>query len=252
MALCAQRLFIRPMHRIMAAMRQIAAGNFDARVDLGRGYLPREVRASAEAVNAAAELGNVEMLRLDFIDSFSHEFKTPIMSLNGFARLLKTADLLDEQRREFLDAIIEGSERLANLSESILSLTRAASQTILPRREPVNLSERIRRAVLGIESRWASRDVSLRIELEEATYAGDEELLDHVWTNLLDNAVRLSPEGGIARVALHRFPNSIAFSVSNEGEGGTGGVLAPSSADARAASAGLSRTPAAAARPPRQ
>lgn len=215
-----QRLFVWPLYRIADVLNEVAAGNFDARIDLGRGRYPSEVRAFADSVNrTAAELAGIELLRTDFVNSFSHEFKTPIASLAGFARLLKRPGLSDGERERYLDAIIAESDRLASLSSSVLALSKADAQQIVADRAPVNLTEQVRRAVLALEARWVEKDIALELDLEETTYLGSSDLLNHAWTNLLDNAAKFSPAGGTVRVELHAFPGSVAFTVRDEGPG---------------------------------
>lgn len=215
-----QRLFVWPLYRIADVLNEVAAGNFDARIDLGRGRYPSEVRAFADSVNrTAAELAGIELLRTDFVNSFSHEFKTPIASLAGFARLLKRPGLSDGERERYLDAIIAESDRLASLSSSVLALSKADAQQIVADRAPVNLTEQVRRAVLALEARWVEKDIALELDLEETTYLGSADLLNHAWTNLLDNAAKFSPAGGTVRVELHAFSGSVAFTVRDEGPG---------------------------------
>lgn len=215
-----QRLFVWPLYRIADVLNEVAAGNFDARIDLGRGRYPSEVRAFADSVNrTAAELAGIELLRTDFVNSFSHEFKTPIASLAGFARLLKRPGLSDGERERYLDAIIAESDRLASLSSSVLALSKADAQQIVADRAPVNLTEQVRRAVLALEARWVEKDIALELDLEETAYLGSADLLNHAWTNLLDNAAKFSPAGSAVRVELHAFPGSVAFTVRDEGPG---------------------------------
>ena len=80
----------------------------------------------------AEELGSVEMLRSDFVRDFSHELKTPIVSIRGIARALKWEELTPEDRSEYLDIIIDESEQLANLSSNILYLSKMAYRKMPP------------------------------------------------------------------------------------------------------------------------
>ena len=105
---------LKPINDLVHAMREVSQGDFDVRVDAEdvSGDMGRLVSSFNDM---ASELGGLEMFRKDFINNFSHEFKTPIVSIKGFARQLERDDLTDEQRREYLDIIISESDRLANM-----------------------------------------------------------------------------------------------------------------------------------------
>ena len=106
------KLPLKPIRTVCEAADKIADGDYNVRINL-KG--PAEFIQLAESFNhMAEELGSVEMLRSGFVNNFSHEFKTPIVSVRGFAKMLKRDDLTDEERNEYLDTIITESERLAN------------------------------------------------------------------------------------------------------------------------------------------
>ena len=112
------------------------------------------------------ELSCTEMLRSDFINNFSHEFKTPIVSVLGFAKLLKSDQLTKDQREEYLDIIIEESRRLSELSTTILDLSRIESLSSLSGQTTFSLSEQIREAILLLEYKWSQKHLKLDLNLE--------------------------------------------------------------------------------------
>ena len=123
------RFPLKPLRRVIDAINRLAAGDFSARLRLPG---PSSFTELANSFNRMAEeLGSIEMLRADFVDNFSHEFKTPIVSIKGFAEELKHDDLTKEQRDEYLDIIIHESSRLAQLATNVLNLSRVEKQTIL-------------------------------------------------------------------------------------------------------------------------
>ena len=159
------------------------------------------------------------MLRADFVDNFSHEFKTPIVSIKGFAEELKHDDLTPEQRSEYLDIIIHESSRLSQLATNVLNLSRVEKQTILASRERFDLTEQVRRSVLLFESKWEQKRLTLSVELDEVSLVGDEELLSQVWLNLIDNAVKFTPDGGCVDIRLKKSGEMAMFSISDDGYG---------------------------------
>nr|MBP7401065.1 HAMP domain-containing histidine kinase [Clostridia bacterium] len=166
----------------------------------------------------ASELGSVEMLRNDFINNLSHEFKTPIVSVSGFARMLRRDDLTPEERDEYLDIIIQESDRLAELSTNILNLSKIENQHILTDKQEVNVSEQIRLAVALLEKKWSKKNIDIQFDSEEVHVSGNAEMLKQVWINLIDNAVKFSPEYGTVKIDARQSPDRIEVSVANEGE----------------------------------
>ncbi len=167
----------------------------------------------------AAELGGLELFRKDFINNFSHEFKTPIVSIKGFARQLERDDLTERQRREYLDIIISESERLANMSGNVLLLSKLENQNIVTDKTRFQLDEQLRRCILLLEKSWTLKSLELDLELEETEFFGNEEMLQHVWVNLLGNAVKFSPQGGTLGVRLYREHGWAVVTVRDTGPG---------------------------------
>lgn len=117
-ALLVSNIPLKPIRDLIHAMDSLASGNFGTRVNVGnvmRRYPP--FVEAAESFNRMAEqLENTEMLRNDFINNYSHEFKTPIASISGFARLLRRGNLPEQQRQEYLGIIEAESKRLAYMA----------------------------------------------------------------------------------------------------------------------------------------
>lgn len=211
------RVPLKPIRRVIDAINRLAAGDFSARLHLNAVGSFSELSTSFNRM--AEELGSIEMLRADFVDSFSHEFKTPIVSIKGFAEELKHDDISPEQRQEYLDIIIHESSRLAQLATNVLNLSRVEKQTILASRAQFDLTEQVRRCILLFESKWEQRGLKLTVELDEVTLEGDEELLSQVWLNLIDNAVKFTPEGGSVEIRLQQRQDSAVFQIRDDGYG---------------------------------
>ena len=204
-----------PVKKLIRGLTNLANGHFEERMEF------REVSAMKElgdAFNAlASELQNTEMLRSDFVNNFSHEFKTPIVSIRGFAKMLQRGDLTEQQRQEYVGIIVDESTRLANMATNVLNLTKIEKQTILTNRQEFNISEQMRRCILLLEKKWDSKQLEVVADFAEYMVAGDEELLKQVWMNLLDNAIKFSPEGGRLMVRIGRREKALCVSVHNHG-----------------------------------
>lgn len=221
MAVTMRTIFIHPMQKLVRSMNELAAGNFDVRIEQEKAYRPTEVRAFVDSFNKAAEqLGGTEILRKDFINNFSHEFKTPIVSINGFAELLLEDDEMPpEEQREYLTVIRDESRRLADLASNILMLNRIESQSILTDEVSFPLAEQLRQSILVTQQKWRNKALTFEADLQETDYTGSEALLKEVWLNLLDNAAKFSPEGGTVGVTLRYEKNARTVTITDQGAG---------------------------------
>lgn len=208
---------LRPVSRLINAIHAVAAGNFHVKIRIKH---PKEFRELAESFNQMTdELAGIEMLRSDFINNFSHEFRTPIMSVQGFARLIKKGNLEENERNEYLDIIISECQRLADLSSRILELSKIDSLTVLTDTEQYNAAEQIRSSILMLQQKWEKKDICFDLELEDSLITGNPALLKHVWVNLIDNAVKFSPQSGKISLRAVRDPDRFIFQVIDEGIG---------------------------------
>ena len=172
---------LKPLHTLVEAIHQVSTGNYDVKIHLEH---PAEFREVSDCFNhMTEELSCTEMLRSDFINNFSHEFKTPIVSVLGFAKLLKSDQLTKDQREEYLDIIIEESRRLSELSTTILDLSRIESLSSLSGQTTFSWSKD-REAILLLEYKWSQKHLK-HLNLEELDILADEALLKQVWINLL-------------------------------------------------------------------
>ena len=126
---CSSRAVLKNVREFIEATDKLSRGDFSARLNIRK---PPEFRILSKNFNTMAEeLGSIEVLRTDFINNFSHEFKTPIISIKGFVEILKDDDLSKEERNEYLDIIIEESKRLTSLATNVLNLSKIETQAIL-------------------------------------------------------------------------------------------------------------------------
>lgn len=211
---------LKPINQLINGMNRLSAGDFSARLEfhgaLTNNSTFREIKDSFNRM--AEDLGHTETLRVDFANNFSHEFKTPIMSIAGFARLIRQGNLTDEEREQYLAVIEDESRRLASMATSVLKLTRVENQTILSSRKKTNISEQIRSAILMLEEKWGAKELSLDVDFDEYVVMADGELLMEAWINLIDNAVKYSVERGRLKVEISDLGGSVEVAISNFGE----------------------------------
>jgi len=210
---------LQPVTNLINQINRLASGDFQARLKFGRllSSHPTFVELTESFNKMAEELGSTELLRNDFINNFSHEFKTPIVSIAGFAKVLKRGNLTPEQQAEYLDVIEAESMRLSYLATNVLNLARLENQSIVTDASKYNLSEQIRSCILLLEPKWACKDIEWKLDFEEYEITANEELLKQVWINLIDNAVKFSPNGGAVEVGIEEWRGWISVSVVNSG-----------------------------------
>lgn len=212
------RIPLKPINEVITAINRLADGDFSARLNFKSRPVSKAFKEVSDSFNKMAEeLQNTEMLRSDFINNFSHEFKTPIVSIAGFAEVLESDELNDEERKKYILSIKEESLRLAHMATDVLNMTKLENQNILADRNMYNVSEQIRSTILLFESKWESKRIELDIDFDEYYFNGSEELMGHVWMNLFDNAVKFCDEGGTIRIAMSAIDNYLTVSFSNTG-----------------------------------
>ncbi len=210
---------LRPLHTMIDATEKITKGDYSTRLPFETLHI-QEFEQLGESFNhMAAELGSVEMLRNDFINNFSHEFNTPINSIQGFATLLKHGNLTEEAQNDYLDRIITGSDRLSTLAVNVLHLSKIEQQTILTHKEKINVTEQIRRIIAMLSMRWEQKNIEFNFDCKEYFLTGNEEFLDHLWINLLDNAIKYSPLQSTINVDIQETESAIRIIITDHGKG---------------------------------
>lgn len=213
------RIPLKPVNELINKMNRLAAGDFKTRLKFGATLssysVVKELTTSFNTM--AEELENTELLRSDFINAFSHEFKTPIVSIMGLANLLEAGNLSEEQRVQYARAIREESMRLSSMANNVLNLTKVENQTILTDVSRFNISEQVRSAVLLLEEKWTSKNIDLQLDFDEFMIEANEELLKQVWINLIDNAVKFVPQCGTVGLEVVDQGETLCVKVSNTG-----------------------------------
>ena len=209
------KTILKPLHEISRATSEVARGNFKVRV-----RVPDDIEYGMLANNfnkMAVQLSEIETLRGDFISSVSHEFKTPLASIQGFAKLLQDETISEDDRREYTQVIIDETSRLTKLSTNILKLTKLENQKTIGKKSKFLLDEQIRKIIVMLEPEWSKKNIDLDIDLEEITYIGNEELMAQIWQNIINNAIKFTGENGNIGVKLYRSEQCIVVKISDDG-----------------------------------
>ena len=213
------RALLKPVNLLVTQMNRLAYGDYKARLDLNKYAKSNPVFTEmSDSFNTMAqELEGTEMLRSDFINNFSHEFKTPIVSIAGFAKLLRRGNLSPEQREEYLEIIEKESLRLADMANNVLNLTKVENQAILTDVTSYNLSEQLRSSVLLLEDKWTRKGLALELDVGEIMITANRELLAQVWVNLLDNGIKFAPAGATLSIHAEEIEDGVRVRIHNTG-----------------------------------
>ncbi|MBR2616440.1 MAG: HAMP domain-containing histidine kinase [Clostridia bacterium] len=216
----ASRMFFDPIRRLRRAMERVSQADFTASLEAKKGAT-EEIRELYAGFNLMVrELRATEVLQKDFVSNVSHEFKTPINAIEGYATLLQGGEhLTDREREEYVDKILFNTRRLSALVGNILLLSRIENRAIFPKKSVYRLDEQIRQSILLLEGEWSKKEVELDVEMEDLSFCGMENLMGHVWLNLIGNAIKFGPVGGTVSIRLKREGERVVFSVEDEGPG---------------------------------
>ena len=212
------RVLIAPIKRLSAAMDEVTNGNFD--VQLTSGNHIKEIKNIYDKFNIMTkELRSTEILQSDFISNVSHEIKTPITSIEGYAMLLQSEEVSEEDKKEFIGKLLYNTRRLSELAGNVLLLSKIDNQAIETKKKKFRLDEQIRQSILLLEPKWMEKQMEFDVELDSVTYEGNSNLLQHVWNNLIDNAIKFNREGGMIRMRLKEREDTYIFTIEDEGPG---------------------------------
>lgn len=208
---------LNPIKKITEATKKVSVGDFNIKLESKR---DDEIGELTQNFNQMVkDLGSTEKLQKEFIDNVSHEIKTPISSIQGFAKMLKDGNISDEERAEYSQIIIDESNRLLNLSNNMLKLSKLQNQSKILNKENINITEQIRKTISVLDAKWTEKEIVFDINMEEKYLFGDEELLFQVWMNLIDNSIKFSHNKGKIKISLYEEDDNIAVKIKDNGVG---------------------------------
>ena len=212
------KYFFNPIKKLRGAMDKVAEGDFSVRLE--EKSSSKEILEIYTGFNLMAhELSSTEILQTDFVSNVSHEFKTRINAIEGYSTLLQDGENLSEDQKEYVDKILLNTQRLSSLVGSILLLSKLENQQIPTNQIEYRLDEQIRQSVVALESAWSQKDIELDVDLDRVSYLGNEQMMRHVWDNLISNAVKFSPQGGKVKLCLSQKARKLTFTVEDQGPG---------------------------------
>lgn len=208
---------INPLRKITEATKKVATGNLKVKVDVDR---KDEIGELAQNFNIMVdELNSIEYLRKDFISNISHELKTPIASIQGFTKLLADDNLSKEEKDEYINIILEETQRLSNLSSNMLKLSKLEKQEIVTNKTEYRLDNQIRKAIIMLDEKINNKKIKISLDSSEVSIYEDEDLIMEIWINLINNAIKYSNENGEIKIKVIEEENDVKVSIKDEGIG---------------------------------
>ena len=218
MSLIIGRIILKPVDKLSNGLESVARGDFSIR--LNEKTKVKEISRMYENFNAMTqELSGIETLRSDFIANVSHEFKTPLTAIEGYADLLRNQELTAKQRKDYLDKITGNARKLSELTGNILRLSKLENQKVIPNKKHYRLDEQIRKTVLSLESEWSVKNLDFDIALPKIDFLGNEGLLYHVWYNLIGNAIKFSYENQTIKISMEKTDSEVIVAIADSGCG---------------------------------
>lgn len=206
------------LNAMIDAMRRISQGDFNVKME-GHEW-PGEFKMIASGINDMAEgLGRMETMRQDFISNVSHEIQSPLTSIRGFARALRSPRLTEKQRDHYLEIIEGESRRLSQLSDNLLKLSSLEGDLDAFEMTPYRLDKQLRDVVLASEPQWLAKRVQVDLELTAVDIRASEDLMSQVWMNLLHNSIKFTPEGGAVKLTLRADRGTAVVTIADTGIG---------------------------------
>lgn len=205
------------MQKILDGISDVAEGNLDVELDL---YKSGEYKIIYQNFNKmVTELRNTKIEMQNFVNDFSHEFKTPITSIKGFAELILETDISEEERKLYLHIIAEESSRLAELSQNTLLLSKLDAEEVVVDKKEFSLDEQIKKCTIMLFRELEKKQIVLNMELPCIRYYGNEELICQIWMNLISNAIKFTPEYGEVSIVMISDSQNIIVDITDSGIG---------------------------------
>lgn len=211
-------MLLKPIRSLQSAMNEVAEGNLDIKVE-EKSYFDEIENINHSFNLMIKELNANQLIQKDFVSNVSHEFKTPLSTIEGYATLLQDKSLTDAEREEYAREIVSTTKDMTEFVGNILLLSKISNQAIAYPKQEFSLDEQIRKVVVSLESKWEEKNIELDVDLDSVIWLGNENLTSNVWRNLIENAIKFSPVGGKIGLSLKKQNGSVIFVVRDQGDG---------------------------------
>lgn len=204
---------------IVSALRKIANGDFNVYLDIKMHERNQFTDLVDQFNHMVKQLQQMEDMRQEFISNVSHEIQSPLTSIVGFAQALQHKQLSEEQQQRYLTIIETESRRLSKLSDNLLKLTSLEAENHIVEKINYPLDQQLRTIILASEPNWSQKKLELEIQLEKVTLFANDDLMSQVWTNLIHNSIKFTPDYGKLTIYLEKKEQQAVVTISDTGIG---------------------------------
>lgn len=209
---------LNPIIKMCGALKQVSEGDFN--VKFKEKHLIYEMNVMGTCFNTMTKkLSNINLLHSDFISNVSHEFRTPLSTIQGYAELLNKNNLSDEDRIYYSEQLVKVSNKLSEIVKNSLLLSKLEFEKRNILKKQISLAEQLREVIILLETKWKEKNIHFDLEMEEIIFWGNRELLDQAWYNLISNAIKFSNDNDVIRIKLKHKRNSVIVSIIDNGIG---------------------------------
>ena len=207
------RILVKRIKVLNSATKKVIEGDYEISIQDPKND---ELSELANSFNDMTEaLNKNEYVNKSFVRNFSHEFKTPLSTIKGYAELIDMDDSLDAENRAYLEIIINESKRLSNLSQNILLISQMDHQIIVPKKDTFNLTEELRKVVQNKMILFDEKEITFDLNVEEITITSNKDMLNHVLLNLIDNALKYTHKGDTISINIYEKDDNAYLEMSN-------------------------------------
>jgi len=208
-----------PIKAIKNAADAFSCGQLDTRIEISE---KNDLHIFAESFNQMAEsLAEIEKKRASFVSDISHELRTPMTTITGFVQGILDGTIPEEKQHMYLQIVLDETKRLSKLVSDLLESSRFSSDSLKLEKTSFDINEQIRISIISFEKRFSEKNLMLSATFKnesEMVYA-DKDCIKRVITNLLDNAIKFSYEGGKIEIETSSDGDKVSVRIKNEGEG---------------------------------
>ena len=210
---------IKPFREVNDIVQQYSMGDYNARIPISG--TEETIQLALSFNNMADQLEDLEATRQSFVANVSHELRSPLTSMKGFLEAMHDGTIVKEEYDQYIDIVLTETKRMASMVNDLLDLARIESGKSVLKLEVFDINELIRRILITFEARIYERkmDVEIRFAQEQFYVEADSTQISQVIRNLIDNAIKYSPENSKLRIATYAMRKEVYISIQDFGQG---------------------------------
>ncbi|MGE8204545.1 sensor histidine kinase [Heyndrickxia sp. NPDC080065] len=211
------RYLVRPIVKLTEATKKITKGNYN--IDLNVKRRDEIGKLASHFSQMTKNLEQLEEMRQEFVSNVSHEIQSPLASIQGFSQTLRSENLSEEQRKNYLSIIEDESRRMSQLSKQLLTLASLDKEEGILERETFDIAAQIKQVIFMTEWSWREKDIAIDMELPATFIHADQKLLHQVWTNLITNCIKYTEPGGTISMRISQKDDECHIEIQDSGIG---------------------------------